>query len=179
MMMVKKISAWKFNTFGSGGLSLGFVSVSGGEVILNDPTGKATTFYYGGGGVGISLGLKIPKLGKVKIGPLKGVSGSAGPTAFPSTGTLLITDNFAGNEFTQSDIQGVCMFVEAGGGLIAGGSGTVMLLDLNPLYIPLALVSSYGAQLLTNSAKGILLMAGANVGIQAQIGIVGYYGYLR
>lgn len=178
---IKKTSAWSFNTFGSGGLSLGLISVSGGEIVLNDPAGAATTFYYGGGGGGVSLGLKLPKIGKVQIETSKGaVTGSAGPTAFPSTGQLYITDNFSAAEFTKSDIQGVCAFAEVGGGIIGGGSGIAMFIGVNPLNVPLAIsIPGWGAKKLLNSARGLLLMAGANAGIQAQIGGAIYLGYLH
>jgi hypothetical protein len=173
---IKKESAWKFNTFGSGGLSVGFVAVSGGQVVLDDPSGNATTFTYGGAGGGLSAGLKIPKIGKIQIKTPKGpATGSGGPMAFPSTGALYITDAFKGDELSTSDIQGLCAFVEVGGGIIGGGSGVAMLLDLNgwwlagiPTTVPLLL----------GSASAMLLMAGLNVGVQAQVGGAAYLGYM-
>jgi hypothetical protein len=182
-MTVKKASAWKFVTFGSGGLSLEFVAAEGGQAILQDPKGVQDAFTYGGIGAGLSLGLKIPKIGKLRIPTKRGaLTGGVGPTAFPSTGEVFITSSFSGNELSRSDIQGVCAFVEAGGGLLGGGSGTAMLLNLNARLLPLVLapvVGSLGTQLFLNSAKGILLMAGLSVGLQAQVGVAAYLGYLR
>lgn len=173
---IKKESAWKFNTFGSGGLSVGFVAVSGGQVVLNDPSGTATTFTYGGAGGGLSAGLKIPKIGKLQIKtPKGGATGSAGPFAFPSTGALYITDAFGGDELAKGDIQGLCAFVEVGGGIIGGGSGIAMLLDLNGWW--LAGIPAT-APLLLGSASAVLLMAGLNVGVQAQVGGSAFLGYI-
>jgi hypothetical protein len=80
-------SAWQFVTFGSGGVGVGFVAAGGGQVVLKDPSDVDQTFTYGGVGVGLSAGLKIPKLGKIKI-PAPKNTATAGPMAFPSTGAV-------------------------------------------------------------------------------------------
>jgi hypothetical protein len=82
---------------------------------------------------------------------------------------------------TKDDIQGLCMYTEIGGGLIAGASGTAMFVGLNPVY--LALMAAPGAQffaqqLFINSSKGLITMAGVNVGIQAGGGVSACLGYL-
>ena len=177
---VNKFSAWDFVTFGSGGVSVGYVAVEGGQMILKSPAGKDVTFIYGGAGAGLSVGLKIPKLGKIQIPTPKGpLTGSGGPMAFPSTGKVLAADNLPGGDLSESDISGLCMFAEVAGGIIGGGSGTAMFIGLNPIYLS-ALVGlpSFGAQLLLNTARGMILMAGLNVGTQAQIGGAVYLGYL-
>lgn len=180
IVLIKKSSAWQFVTFGSGGLSLGLFSAAGGKVVLQSPTGIIKTFYYGGAGAGLSAGLKIPKIGKVQIKTIKGpLTGSGGPTEFPSTGKLLVTDSFQGEELLVSDIQGPCIFTEVGGGIIAGASACAMYFGIDPLRLSLLGMPVIGAQLAINSAKGMLLMAGLNVGIQAQIGGAMYVGYLR
>ena len=172
-LTITKRSAWQFVTFGSGGVGIGFVAIAGGQVVLKDPSGSDHTYTYAGAGGGLSAGLKIPKIGKVQINTRAGsVTGSVGPTAFPSTGTVFLTDN-AGSDLTESDIRGTCAFTEAGGGLIAGGSGVAMYVGVNPLLLAVPL---YGIQLFLNSAKGVILMAGLNVGIQAQVGISGCVG---
>ncbi len=123
-LTIKKESAWKFNTFGSGGLSVGFAAVSGGQVVLDDPSGNPITFTYGGAGGGLSAGLKIPKIGKLQIKTTKGgATGSAGPFAFPSTGALYVTDAFGGDELAKGDIQGLCAFIEVGGSAFLGYIG--------------------------------------------------------
>ncbi len=179
-VQIKKSSAWQFVTFGSGGLSLGVVAAEGGTVVLQSPSRREEIFYYGGAGVGLSAGLKIPKIGRVQIKTRRGpLTGSGGPTEFPSTGKLLITDSFQGEELLLSDIQGPCMFTEVGGGIIAGASACAMYVGINPLILPLLSVPSFGIQMVINSANGLLLMAGLNVGLQAQIGGAVYLGYLR
>lgn len=184
MLTITKQSGWEFVTFGSGGLSVGFVAAEGGTVVLKDLSGEERQFYYGGAGGGLSAGLKIPKIGKVRIKSRAGdITGNVGPTAFPSTGALFVTDNCSGDDLTESEIQGPCAFIDVGAGLIAGASGTAMAVGLNPLYLmalaagPMA--TPFAAQLLISSAKGVLLMAGLNVGIQAQIGGAALLGYLH
>jgi hypothetical protein len=176
---VKKKSGWEFVTFGGGGLSAGALlqgGVSGGTVVLKDLQGKEVSFYYGGAGVGIGGGLKLPKLGRVN---LNNKGGTLGPTAFPSTGTLYVTDQIAGDDVTQGDLQGLCCWVEVGGGLLVGASGTAMLLGMNPAYLALCatpVTMSVGTQLLAGSAKAVLLMAGINAGLQAGGGAIEYFG---
>lgn len=184
-LSVKHKSAWEFVTFGSGGISVGFFAAEGGTIVLKDPTtGNDVNFYYGGAGAGLSAGLKIPKIGKVQINTRKGpVTGSLGPTEFPSTGTFLVTDSCETDELKLSDIQGLCAFGEVGGGLIAGGSACAMYVGLDPVRLlslaALPFAAPTAIQFYLNSAKGILLMAGLNVGLQAQIGAASYCGYLR
>jgi len=178
---ITKASSWQFETYGSAGLGLGFLAGTGGHVILKDTSGTPNSFWYGGLGAGLSAGLKLPKIGKFSIKTTRGpLTGSLGPGSFPSAGKLYMTDQFKGAEFKKSDIQGICAFVEIGGGIIAGSSGMAMLINLNPAFLVASLVSPLGgAYLLLTSAKGILLMAGVNAGLQAQIGITGSLGYLH
>ncbi len=120
------------------------------------------TFTYGGAGVGLSAGLKIPNIGKVQIPTPKGpLTGAGGPLSFPSTGKVFVSDNISG-DLSESDIRGVCLFTEVGGGIIGGGSAMAMFVDLNPLYLGVPIV---GNQLFVNSANEVILMAGLNVGV--------------
>jgi len=176
---INKISAWQFVTFGSGGISVGVVAGEGGQIVLKDISGTDHTFTYGGVGAGLSAGLKIPKLGKIQIPTPKGpLTGSGGPFAFPSTGKVFADGNLPGGDLSKSDIEGLCMFAEVGAGIIGGGSACSMFVGLNPLLLPVLSMPIYGPQILLNSAKGMILMAGLNVGVQAQIGGAVYLGYL-
>ena len=44
-LTIKRESGWTFNTSGTGGLGIGFVAASGGEIVLNPTSGepKAST----------------------------------------------------------------------------------------------------------------------------------------
>ncbi len=188
---IEKESTWEFNTFGSGGIGLGIVAAEVGTVVLKNPTtGLDESFYYGGAGPGISFGLKkIPKIGKLEIPITKnvGLTGAVGPTAFPSRGIVYVTEVLGGSDLTTSDIQGPCAFIEVGGGIIGGGSGCAMLFGLDLARVAGVILNPGIAFTLTagtvkfilDSAKGVLLMAGLNVGIQAQIGGAIYFGYLH
>lgn len=178
-MSIKKKSAWYFKTCGGAGLSIGVVSATGGWIILGDPSQTEIRFDYGGIGGGWAWGIKLPKIKSIKINTRAGeLSGVASPSSFKSVGEILITTSFSRDELSRSDIQGLCAFIEAGAGLIGGGYGTVMLLGLDPLLLAIASMPG-GMTLLLNSAKGMLLMSGVNVGLQAGIGIAGYFGYLH
>ena len=179
MVTIKKESAWKFNTFGSGGASIGIFAANGGTVRLNEPNGALHSFYYGGVGAGASFGIKLPKIGKVQIETKKGpVTGTVGPTPFPSKGQLYVTENFSGEELSTSNIRGLCAFIDVGGGLLIGYSGVAMLLNLNPLWLAAAPGSPIAMQLFLGSADAVLMMSGPNVGVQAGIGGAVFLGAL-
>ena len=134
--VIKKPSAWQFVTSSTGGVGVEFVAAEGGKIFLQNPQGVTESFYYGAAGVGISAGLKLPKIGKLQINVKgKGVAGVIAPASFPNGGKLYVLDNFDGDELATSDIQGVCMFVEVGGGLVAGVSATAMLVGMNPAWL--------------------------------------------
>lgn len=170
---IKKASAWSFDTFGSSGANVGVFAGSLGTVVLKNPQGKSVNFWYGGFGAGLGFGLKLGKL-KIKLR----ASANVGPTAFRSTGKLYILDNLDHDELSKSDIQGPCAFFEVGGGLIGGGSGTAMLVGLDPKFLPM-LTNPLLTQVLVNSGKGLLLMAGFNVGMQAGGGGSALLGFLH
>ncbi len=183
MLAIKKESAWKFVTSSSGGLGIEFFAAEGGVIYLQNPAGDTIPFKYGAAGAGLSFGFKLPKIGKLRI-PIKGKSaaGVIAPADFPNAGKIFILDTFAGDELTRSDITGVCEFLEIGGGLIAGGSGTAMLLGMNPVWLaaflggPLGMVAAnIGLQ---HSATAILVMAGVTAGIQAGAGGAAFLGGL-
>jgi hypothetical protein len=184
---IKKSSGWTFETSGSGGASLGgaslgVVAASGGKIVLKSPAGKLEEFYFGGAGVGLSGGVKIPKIGKIEIPTSKGpVGGNVGPTSMPSKGSVYLTGSCEGEELTTSDFKGACAWVELSGGVIAATSVIALLAGMNPVYLPLAinpLSSTVGTVLMVNSAKAVVLMVSTSLGIQAQSGVVGYGGYM-
>jgi hypothetical protein len=176
MLFIKKESAWTFTTSGTGGIGIEFVVVEGGSIYLKDPRGNDVTFRYGGAGAGLSVGFKLPKIGKIDFKFLgKSVGLAIAPAAFPNWGALYILDSFKGDELTRSDITGVCMFVEAGLGFFAGFSGTAMLLGMDPILLAASLAATgvnpalglYVDERLVQSAKAVLVMAGFNVGLIA------------
>lgn len=124
------------------------------------------------------FGVKLPKIGKVKIKTKEvPLTGTIAPTFFESFGYLYITENFSGEELTVSNIRGLCAFVDIGAGLIAGCSGVGMLLNLSPWLLPMASNPAL-APIFFGSADAVLLMRGPNVGIQAGIGGAAFLGGL-
>jgi hypothetical protein len=183
MLTVTKRSSWKFVTSSSGGLGVDFVMGEGGILYLTDPHGVPVAFRYGALGAGVAAGFKLPKIGKAQIN-IKGrsVVGTVAPAAFPNGGVLFVLDTCKGGDLTQSDIRGGCLFVEVGGGLIAGASATAMLLGLSPAWLlALAAAPEFAVvidQNLLQSASGVLVMGGVNLGLQAGAGAGAFVGGL-
>jgi hypothetical protein len=184
------VSGWEYLTGSSGGLSVGFVSGTGGSITLKTPDGKEESFRYGGAGAGIGFGFKLPRFGKVNLQIRgKSVGGAGALEAFKSIGLVLVSNAFKDRDLKRDDITGPCMFMEINAGLVAGGSGTAMLFGLDPKLLALSMAMNttpatafFGMTVmqrqLMQSAKGALLMAGLNAGAQAGVGGAIYLGGL-
>jgi hypothetical protein len=183
MLTVTKRSAWTFVTSSSGALGVEFVMAEGGTLYLRDPNGASAAFRYGALGAGLDAGFRLPKIGKPKLNiKNKSVVGAIAPAAFPNAGTLFVLDTCKGNDLTQADIRGGCLFLEVGGGLIAGVSATAMLLGLSPAWLlALAMEPELAVVIdpaLLRSASGVLVMGGVNAGLQAGGGVGAFLGGL-
>lgn len=183
-------SKWLYQTASGGGLTVALVAGSGGSIILRSPQGKDVSYRYGGLGVGAGFGARLPRFGKVNI-QVKGksVGGAGAAEAFPSTGKVFVSDALRSSDLTEDDITGPCMYTEVGAGLVVGGSATALLFGLDPKLLAMAvalnsspvtsiIASSRVNEQLMRSAKGALVMAGMNAGVQAGGGAVIYMGYL-
>lgn len=183
-------SRWAYQTASGGGLTVALVAGSGGSIILRSPEGKDVSYRYGGVGVGAGFGARLPRFGKVNI-QIKGKSvGAAGAAeAFPSFGKVFVSDALVSRDLTEDDITGPCMYTEVGGGLVVGGSATALLFGLDPKLLALSvalnaspatsiIASSTVNRQLLQSAKGAVVMAGMNAGVQAGGGAAIYMGYL-
>ena len=67
--MFGRPSQWTFETAGSAGVNVDIFAANGGELKLRDPAGQEHAFCYGGAGVGIRAGLKLPKFSKIELRP--------------------------------------------------------------------------------------------------------------
>jgi hypothetical protein len=173
-------SAWTFDGSGGGGVGLGFFAASRGTLQLKDPHGKSHQFGYGGVGAGISTpGVKLPKIGQLDIGKLD-VSSAVGPAPFTSVGRVFKMKSIAtGSDLTVNDFKGYCVLLDVGAGVVAGGGATAMLFGI-PLYAGgLIAVPKIGVQLFLKTARGLVLMAGYNVGIQLGAGVSSQIGIMR
>ena len=183
-LFIKGESDWQFVTSSSGGIGVEFIAVEGGKIWLQDPDGNVITYYYAGAGAGLTAGFKLPKIGKIQVKVRgKSVGGIVAPSSFPNGGKLYVLESFDGDELSSSDLTGVCMFAEVGGGLFAGGSATAMLLGMDPVWLGAILAtpwvsSPFFMTKLARSATALLVMAGINVGIQAGAGGAGFIGGL-
>ncbi|WP_103308937.1 MULTISPECIES: hypothetical protein [unclassified Pseudomonas] len=183
-------SRWQYQTASGGGLTVVMVAGSGGSIILRSPEGEDISYRYGGVGVGAGFGARLPRFGKINIQIKgKGVAAAGAAEAFPSTGKVFVSDALVARDLTSDDITGPCMYTEVGVGLGIGGSATALLFGLDPklLALSMALNSNPATSLiaatlvnqrLAKSAKGAVVMAGINAGLQAGGGAAIYIGYL-
>jgi hypothetical protein len=183
--IIKKRSAWTFDNASNVGIGVEFVAAEGGKIWLNSPGDEyLVAYYYGGAGPAFSAGIKLPKIGKQLL-RIKGKSlgGNISPSSFPNLGGIFILDTFDGDELSATDLTGVCMFVEVGGGLIAGGSATAMILGMDPVWLGAILATPWMPNpffmtKLAKSATAVLVMASANAGVQSGGGVAAYIGGL-
>lgn len=133
-------SKWIFQGCSGGGLSLGVIAASKGQLNFLNPSGKKVSFKYLGAGLGVGAGLKSLKQS------LPNVSGSIAPSAYWSDGRLYMLPGFHGNELTEDDLSGMCEFIDLGVSLGSGVSGTVFHLGYDA-----KLVGNYKASLFVGS----------------------------
>ncbi|KAG8151667.1 hypothetical protein [Burkholderia catarinensis] len=166
-------SQWEYQTGSTFGASIELVMGSGGEILLKNPSGQFQRFWYGGLGVGLGFGVKIPKVRLPKFAiNSKAISGSGSAEAFPSTGWIYMTSAFSGTELERSDLQGGAVYLDGSAEIIlGGGGGSVMLLGINPALLSLALsqiaVNPFMFEWVIRRAKALLIMVGVNAGLNA------------
>ncbi|MGC5703620.1 hypothetical protein J4P02_25830 [Pseudomonas sp. NFXW11] len=183
-------SRWQYQTASGGGMTVALVAGSGGSIILRSPQGQDVSYRYGGLGVGVGFGARLPRFGKVNF-QIKGksVAAAGAAEAFPSTGKVFVSDALVNRDLSSDDITGPCMYTEVAAGLVVGGSATALLFGLDPKLLALAvalnsnpatslIASSTVNQKLVQSAKGAVVMAGMNAGVQAGGGVGIFMGYL-
>lgn len=130
-------------------------------------------------GVGVGLGARLPRFGKVNL-HVRGKSiGAAGASEdFPAVGRVLVADSVAARGLVRDDFEGACVFIEGGVGLLGGASGSAMLFGLDAKLLTAATLTPVGNLLLPHdsavrllrSAKGVIMAAGLNMGLQAGAG---------
>lgn len=130
-------------------------------------------FYYGALGVGESFGVKLPKIGKMKLPAATGSSES-----FESRGRIYMTKQYARSELTESDIGGGFCFIELAGGVAWGGAGYAMMFGMDPTLMAAAPLNPAFVRLAMEGATGYLLFAGVNYGLQAGAGLTGFAGVM-
>lgn len=174
-MPFPRVSRWEFVTSNSGGLTVGFIGGEGGSVTLKEPgTKRDIKFIYGALGACVGVGVKLPKLGRVT---LPGVTGSS--ELFTSGGLVTMSPFFTGRELRVDDIEGGCSFVEIGGGAAWGGAGYALTFGMNAATLAVGLTNPAMLQYALSTARGYLLFAGVNFGLQAGIGAGSYVGYMN
>jgi hypothetical protein len=186
-MALLRHSQWRYSTGSTGGVGVDFIVASGGWIQLTDPAEHAQDFHYGGAGVGLPWerllpgGIRLPKFGLPEI---KGreVGGVGSTKDFLSSGSVLMTQAFAGNELSRQDLQGATIYVDAGFGLVGGFGGSAMLLGINPALLMLGIANPAflgPAERAIEQVPAVLLMGGFTMGLQAGAGIGLLVGYLH
>ncbi|WP_460418596.1 hypothetical protein [Pseudomonas sp. microsymbiont 2] len=175
------VSDWKYKSASGGGLAVMFAAASGGMLTLTDPNKAEQQFRYGSLGVGVGAGAHLPRVGKINL-LVRGKSvGAVGTNEdFPAIGTVLVADSVAGRGLDRDDFKGGCLFLDGGLGLVGGAAGSGVLFGLDPklLLLSTAAVGAGGGISpqhslvpLLRSAKGVILSAGLNIGVQAGGGL--------
>ena len=167
-------SKWEFNTSNGAGLSMGIVGAEGGSVTLKDPQGKPTVFYYGAVGAGLSVGVKLPKLGKIK---LPGLTGSS--EQFTSGGLLYMSPMFSRDELTVDDINGGCMFLEVGAESLGEVPRTPWAFGMNEAAMFSGILQPALLIHALSTAVGYMVFAGTNYGLQAGLGVSEFVGVMH
>lgn len=190
-MSLLRPSKWTYTTGATGGVSIEFLVASGGTIVLNDPAQHEQDFHYGGIGVGLGFGAKLPKiklpkmtLPELRLPRVAGreVGGAGSTKSFPSSGSVYMTSAFRGNELARSNIQGGTVYVDAGAGLFVGEAGSAMLLGINPAMLALGITNPGFAWLMQQAiarAPAVLVMHGLTAGVQAGAGVGLLVGYLH
>lgn len=167
-------SNWEYKSATGGGITVLCATAGGGVLTLKAPDGSLQDFRYGSLGPAFGEGLKLPRIGKLKLE----VTGANG--AFDSGGYIFQTNAASARTLTREDFRGPCVIVEAGAGLVAGVSGSAMLFGLDSKLLAMAwLLSSQTLtpdglrrlERLLRSARGAIFAGGFNAGVQAGGGI--------
>ena len=173
-MTTLKQSKWMFDTSNGGNLAMGVIAAEGESITLKDPSGKTVKFYYAALGVGLGVGVALPKLGKFQ---LPGASGSS--ELMYSAGSVYMSPEFHGAELTVTDIQGGCLFGEASAALTWGHGGYVMSFGMNMALFGAGVLNPLARAYAHQSVKGYLLFHGYNYGLQAGASVGSFMGYMH
>jgi outer membrane protein OmpA-like peptidoglycan-associated protein len=191
MATIRKKSAWSFKTSGGGSESVSvygpiFVTGSAGLITLTSPQGRDVKFHMaaGGAGAGLALPSKFKKINGF-ISPKFSASGSS--EAMYSAGDVYVLDGFSGAELTADDFEGWFITHDvSAGAILAGFSGTVMLLGLAATSIPFEVlkdglvaqvINKIWPSVLGSKAKALLLMKGQTAG-SIGAGVANTVGYM-
>lgn len=191
MATIRKKSAWSFKTSGGGSESVSvygpiFVTGAVGLITLTSPQGRDVKFHMaaGGAGAGLALPSKFKKINGF-ISPKFSASGSS--EAMYSSGEVYVLDGFSGDELTAGDFEGWFITHDvSANAILAGFSGTVMLLGLAATSIPFEVlkdglvaqvINRIWPSVLGSDAKALLLMKGQTAG-SIGAGIANTVGYM-
>lgn len=187
MGIALKGSDWLYVTGNGGSATVAVFAGGGGTITLSRPDGGQEVLRYGGLGAGIGVGAKLPRFGKINL-KVRGqsVGGAGAVEALPATGIVYAAESIGARDLVRDDFNGACLYVEGGGGIVAGASGTAMLFGLNAadLALLIAAMSSPAGQIVSyglvrrvlSSARGVIFFAGVNAGAQAGAGVAGFVG---
>ncbi|WP_454872077.1 hypothetical protein [Paraburkholderia xenovorans] len=179
-----RVSEWSFDTSASVSLSIGAAAASGGLISLKDPYGRIHHLHYGGLGGGFSIGARLTEIAVPDtLARNYDLSGTGSSTSFFSVGRVFMTAAFKRHELSLADLQGVALYVEAGGALIAAAGFTVMFLGVDPIFLEAAVIapmfSARSVDFAINFAPAVLIMGGLAMGPQVGGGFSGLVGLLH
>jgi hypothetical protein len=159
-------SLWTYETSAAGGLNIGALSMSGGQVILKNPRGELHRFRYHGFGPGLGMGARAAK--SIRLPDLKfpkGQSGSASgsTTDFPGRGWIYRAKP---SELTPHDFEGITLYADASAGFLIAEGLTGLIVGLSEkAFIPLIFSPALFSHAISASAKALVLLQGQSEGL--------------
>jgi hypothetical protein len=175
-------SRWNFDTSAGAGIGFGLFNSESGMFVLDAPSGQGHEYTYNGFGIGISRGfssmLRISRFALPKVIVRGDELSGAGSTAdFTSRGWLYLTDSFKNADLVDPKIlEGGTIYLEGAAGYLLGGTGSFMLLGVNPDLLVLGMVKPDLIGLAIRSAPAALIMGGVNEGLQDAVGFAFMFG---
>lgn len=133
-------------------------------------------------GVGLTYGLKIPKIGKLPAPRIGGkqVGAAVGPKFFPTAGKIWKTAACPNPELMHHDFCGPVVFIEGGGALVAvAGAVDLMLMGFDKLAYAESMAAAGMMPALEtllmdramSTVKAVMLCAGTSVTYGASVGV--------
>ncbi len=183
-------SNWTFDTSSGFSALIDVIAVAKGTFVLDEPDGRAVSFDYVGGGMGLGDSVRNIPHPAIPLGGSRSASGSGSTEENDSRGVVWKSADFQRSELALNDLLGPCLFIEGGLSMFAGVNGSVMALGVSGAQIrswitilerammPLAgPVAGISMQLLyTMNANAILGSASVNSGLQGGFGGAVYVG---
>jgi hypothetical protein len=174
-----KRSLWRYETSSAGGLTIGPLSVSGGQIILKSPQGELHAFRYHGFGPDLGIGTRAPqgiRLPDMKFPKGQAGSASGSTTDFPSSGWIYRSKS---SELTPHDFEGITLYADASAGFLIAEGVTALIVGISEkALVPWIFSPGLFSNAVFASAKGLVVLQGQSEGLIDGAGVSFMVGQL-